>query len=124
MDGVDALAEGFDRLIAKNHAMSAKAEGVDHGLRLTGTQEHDGASPGLEFAKCSKNTIAFVRAILQFGADDNDVGLDFLQERESAAGSDSASDYAHTIAAWPKGSFDQLAIHFVRFRDKAFPRAS
>ena len=115
--GVNAFGENFEGFIAKDDAMGAAAERVDHKLALARFEQDDGARLRLQGTQLAQQAVAFERALLQVRADHGDIRLVLLEQSQSVVGIHGAADDGDAIALGPESASDQLAIHVIRFRD-------
>jgi hypothetical protein len=118
MDGMNAFAKSFERLVAEDYALRAEPECVNHQLAFPGIEQHDRASPHVRGTKFAQDVVALERSLLQLSADHRDIGLNFLQEGEGTQRIHRTGHHGHAIPSRPQRVRDKLTIHLIRFRDQ------
>src|SRR5579863_1531459 len=102
MHGVNAFAQGFERLIAEEHPMSATAKSVKNELRLARSEQNNrsGTRPqGVEFAQ---DAVPLERPLFQLSADDRHIRLALLQQSERMFRSNGARNDGYSGALRPE----------------------
>jgi hypothetical protein len=118
VDSVDALAQRFERLVTKNDAVSAGPERVNQDAGISIGEEHHGARSQLQPSNLAKQAIPFLRPLIELQANERDIRLCLADKLDGMSGFDRAGNHYHVVAFRPQRTFDQLAIHLIRFRDQ------